>query len=460
MNPKLSTVYNPFPYPPLGLMILAANIRDKHKVKIIDRNVDYDLNGEDFKKTIKVFKPDIVGITSLTGRGILDGLHVSRIAKEKNIKVIWGGTHASMFPLQTLESNLIDYIVIGEGEIAFNELLIALEKGRRLTDIKGLGYKIKNNIKINPEREFIRDLDRYPMPAWDLVGVEKYVYSFSHAKRKIEMTTSRGCPFRCAFCYNLKFNKRQWRGRSAGKIIEEIKYLKKRYQIDAVRFADDLFTVNKKRVEEFCRMNQKVGVYWDANCRVNDVNENFLKMISRGKCHRITFGVESGSQRMMDFLTKDLKVKQCVQAFETLSKTKMMSAAAFMIGLPTETKKEARETINLAKRIKASHVHVYPYVPYPGSVLSEYCVKNGLVKYPERIEDWGDYSYAQQKAGIFTEKEINRIGLYFQIRNFINSLKRGEWGILKNFLNRKGFSLLKEISFTWLGLNRNGKITQ
>lgn len=458
VNPCLSTVYNPFPYPPLGLMILAANIRDKHLVKILDRNSTGKRGHADLIAAIKKFKPDIIGVTSLTGKGIIDGLTVSKIAKKNNIKVVWGGTHASLFPKQTLKNPLIDFVVIGEGEITFMVLLDALQYGRSLAKIEGIGYKSNGKIKINPEREFIFDLDNYPMPAWDLVNVERYIFSFKGAKRKLEMVTSRGCPFRCAFCYNLRFNKRLWRGRSAPKIIEEINFLKKRYRIDCVRFADDQFAADKNRLQEFCQLNQKTGVSWDSNCRISDVSEKFLEMVAEGGCARLTFGVESGSDRILKFLKKDITVKNSLDAFELLSKTKIMTAAAFMIGLPTETRQEAQKTIKMAKMMKASHVHLYPYVPYPGGELSEYCLKEGLIKYPEKIEDWGSYSYIQQRPGIFTEKEIQRLTLYFQFRNAVSSLKRGEWGILKNFFNERGLVILKEMVSGWLGLKAKNEI--
>lgn len=445
VNPTLTSVYNPFPFPPLGLMVLAANIHSKHKVVILDRNSENENGYANLTMTIKRLKPDLVGVTSLTGKGIIDGLEVSKIAQENKIKVVWGGTHASLFPQQTLQSSLIDLVVIGEGEITFRMLLNALEYNRPLRGIAGLGYKLKGKIIINPEREFIDNLNNYPMPAWDLVDVERYIFPFKQAKRKIEIVTSRGCPYRCAFCYNLKFNKRRWRGKSAKKIIEEISFLKKHYKIDSVRFADDLFTVDKKRVKEFCELNKnKTKITWDANCRVNDINKNFLGAVVKGGCSRLTIGVESGSGRMLQFLKKDITVQQAIKAFDLLSKTKIMTSAAFMIGLPTETLKEAKKTIRLAKKIKASHVNLYPYVPYPGGELSEYCIKKGLIRYPETIVEWKNYSYTQQRAGSLSTREINRLVFYFQLRNFFNSLRRGEWGLLKNFFSKRGIRVFQQ----------------
>lgn len=452
VNPNLSSVLNPKVFPPFAMMILAANIRDKHEVMVLDRNIENTQNYDNLRLAIKEFEPDIIGVTSLTGKGILDCLGIARVAKRKGIAVAWGGTHASLFPEQTLRHKLVDFIVVGEGEITFSKLLEALAEKKPLRDINGLGYKIGQKIIINPERAFIENLDDFPLPAWDLTNIEKYIYSFHGVARKLDMVTSRGCPHRCTFCYNLKFNKRRWRGRSAESIMAELKLLVANYQIDCVRFDDDLFTADKERLKEFCELNKKeLKIKWDANCRVNDLTEDFLRYVKKAGCVRLTVGVESGSDRVLNFLKKDITVKQCIKGFALAEKYGIMTSSSIIIGLPTETKEEVRQTITMAKKSKASHVTIGPYIPYPGSELSEYCVREGLIEYPKRIEDWGNFSYVQEKPGVLTRKEINRITIYFRFRDVFNSLKRGEWGILKNFVNLRGLIYLKEMVLVGLG---------
>jgi anaerobic magnesium-protoporphyrin IX monomethyl ester cyclase len=436
VNPNTRTAYNPLPFPPLGLMSVAAVVQDSYEVMIHDRNLYADGDGRKMAAVLSQFKPDLVGVTSLTGPAILDGILVSRLAKEAGALVVWGGTHASLLPHQTLENRYIDFVVINEGEETFKELVTAIELHCGYSTILGLGYKEDGEIRINAERPFIRDLDTLPMPAWNLVPVERYIYRFPKARRKIAIVTSRGCLFRCSFCYVIDFHKRKYRGKSAGCILAEIAFLQRNYGIDGVRFDDDLFVIDRPRLREFCSWvaRKDVPITWDSNCRAEQVTPEFLDTVRRGKCHRLTFGLESGSNRILRFLQKDLKVDQIVRAFELLNATDIMTGAAFLVGLPTETRDEVEETIALARRINAYHTHFYPYVPFPGSPLAEYCRENALIDYPTSLEKWANLGYARLDEMALSEREIKKLSARFEVRNVIHSLRRGELALLSNFI--------------------------
>jgi len=417
-------------------MCIAAAIRDSCQVHIDDRNLYNDRDGASFQKMLRRYKPDLVGITSLTGPAILDGVLASRLAKESGAMVVWGGTHASLLPEQTLRNPYIDFVVINEGEVTFKDLISAVESHRGFAGIPGLAYKDGRVIRINPERPFIEDLDRLPLPAWDLVPVDRYIYKYPKARRKIAMVTSRGCLFRCSFCYVIDFHKRKYRGRSAGRILEEIALLQKNYGIDGVRFDDDLFVINRPRLREFCDWIDKkdIPITWESNCRADQVNSEFLKTVTRGKCHRLTFGLESGSDRVLKFLKKDLSVEQICNAFDLLGTADIMTGVAFLVGIPTETRDEIAQTVALARRIKAHHTHFYPYVPFPGSPLAEYCRNNRLIDYPTTLEDWATFDYACSDSSVFSAHELKRLSARFEVLNVMNSIKRGELSLLSNFL--------------------------
>jgi radical SAM superfamily enzyme YgiQ (UPF0313 family) len=436
VNPNTRTVYNPLPFPPLGLMSIASVVRDSREVVIHDRNLYQDLYGRRIAGVLREFKPDVVGITSLTGPAILDGVLVSRLAKEGGAQVVWGGTHASLMPEQTLENPHIDFVVINEGEETFRELLTAIERHCAYDRIPGLGYKDAGKIRINAERPFLPDLDLLPMPAWDLVPVERYIYRYGKARRKLVMVTSRGCLFRCSFCYVMDFHKRKYRGRSAGRILEEIAYLQKNFGIDAVRFDDDLFVINRPRLREFCDTihRRDIGITWESNCRADQVTPEFLDTVVRGKCHRLTFGLESGSERILKFLKKDLSVEQIRRAFGLIRDTHIRTAASFLVGVPTEGREDVEQSIALAKNIKAHHTHFYPYVPFPGSPLAEYCVENGLIQYPGTLEGWANFEYARSDRAVFSERELKTLSARFEFWNVMNSLRRGELALLSNFV--------------------------
>ena len=441
VNPNMRTAYNPLPFPPLSLMSIAAVVQDSYEITIHDRNLYKDPDGKNIGTVLQRAKPDIVGITSLTGPAILDGVLVSRLAKEAGAQVVWGGTHASLLPEQTLQNPYIDFVVMNEGEETFRELIEAIEQHRGYKNILGLAYKEDGQVKMNPERPFIQDLDALPMPAWNLVPVERYIYRYTNARRIIVTVTSRGCLFRCSFCYVIDFHKRKYRGKSVARILEELAFLRKNYGVDGVRFDDDLFVINRPRLREFCDWVYKkdVPITWDSNCRADQVNPEFIGAVTRGKCHRLTFGLESGSDRILKFIEKDFRAEQIVRAFDLLNKTDIMTGAAFLIGVPSETEEDIWKTIDLAKRINAYHTHFYPYTPFPGSPLAEYCRKNGLIRYPERLEDWADFEYARSDRTAISEREIKKISAQFEVRNVLNSLQRGELAILSNFLNLEQF---------------------
>jgi radical SAM superfamily enzyme YgiQ (UPF0313 family) len=279
--------------------------------------------------------------------------------------------------------------------------------------------------------------------------VERYIYRYHRARRKIAMVTSRGCLFRCTFCYVIDFHKRKYRGRSAGSIHEEIAYLRKNHGIDGVRFDDDLFVLDRPRLREYCDFVYKndLPVTWDANCRADQVHPEFVETIRRGKCHRLTFGLESGSDRILKFLKKDLTAARIRQAFELLRKTDIMTGAAFLIGIPTETRAEVEQTIALARDIGASHTHFYPYVPFPGSPLAEYCLENNLVRYPETLEEWATFDGSRRDHSALSEREMKKLSARFEVSNVWNSLKRRELSILSNFVQLRQIRNLA----TWAG---------
>ena len=231
--------------PPLGLAYLASMVRDEHDVLIVDSLAeDYDY--EDVKRIIKRYDPDVFGITSTTSM-VPDAYKIAKIAKEhnENVKVVMGGPHATFVPERTFkECPYLDFIVRGEGEQTFKELIECLEKKKDPSNILGLSINMHNKVKNNSPRPLIKDIDRIPMPSYDLLPMEKYQVD---GVRFGTVMTSRGCPFDCAFCSSsLQFGKR-WRGHSDSRVIEELRLLHEKYGIREIEFLDDTFTLNKPR---------------------------------------------------------------------------------------------------------------------------------------------------------------------------------------------------------------------
>lgn len=364
------------------LMIAAPLVRAGYNVKIIDQRID-----KNWKEIILMElknKPLIFGVSALTGKQISNGLKASKLVKENsNIPIAWGGVHASLLPKQTLENKNIDFVVIGEGEETFFELVEAIKTEKSFKNIKGLGYKNNNEIFLNSQREFV-DIDKLLKIPYHLVDIENYIAETSYATgkpaRNIAFYTSRGCPHRCGFCYNKKFNKQKWRGKSAKVVVESIERLVKDYQITAFDIEDDEFFVNIERAKEICELivKYKFDIEIFTSCRVNYVANNmdndYLDLLYRAGIKTLSFGVESGSERILDLMHKDITINQVFETIKKLKKAGINSKYYFMAGFPLETIKDLYKTTDLIQEMKKIDPQIRipawrVFTPYPGTDL-------------------------------------------------------------------------------------------
>ena len=230
---------------PLGILSVGSALRKKgYEVKLINiSEKDIDRTVEEIIKN----KPDYIGISVMTGIQTRHSAEFSKKLKEKsNIPVVWGGIHPSLLPRQCLEEFYIDFVVIGEGEETFIEFTINFLDVKNFSSILGLGYKENGRVVLNPQRPLIADLDEWRLD-FSLLDLEKFIFPLDKYKGVIAYKTSRGCPFQCAFCYNYEFNKARWRAWSEEVVLEDMNFLKEKYKIDAVKFYDDNFFVDRKR---------------------------------------------------------------------------------------------------------------------------------------------------------------------------------------------------------------------
>ena len=192
----------------------------------------------------------------------------------------------------------------------------------------------------------------------------------------------------------MKFNNKKWRGKSTDRVIEEINYLIEKAKTKWVVFGDDNFTCNKNRLHEICNkiLEESLDIWWRCESRVDYANRDSLALMKKAGCHVVYFGVESGSQRLLDLIKKDTTIKQVENAFNNCKELGIAASGAFIVGLPTETKEELYMTRDLALRLPLWGITVKSYVPYPGSDLYDFCVKNGLFTAPNDLEGWGNIS--------------------------------------------------------------------
>lgn len=416
--------------PPLGLMLLAAVLKEEgHTIRIFDRNIDFFV----FTK-IKKFKPDLIGLSALTGPMLLDVIEIAKRIKMmfgNSFPVVLGGVHSSLLPEQTLKNSYIDYVVIGEGEHTFKELIDAIENKKDLSKILGIGYKKEGRIIINKRRPLIKNLDELPLLPWEMVKYKKYF------KFDVILLTSRGCPYRCAFCYNLGFNDSRWRGMSVERTIKEIKNVERLTDNKDLGFHDDNFTADKQRLYKILDyLSPEYNLFIET--RVNYIDEDFLKKLKKFKSVWLCFGVESGSQRILNKLKKATTIEQIKNAFKLCNQYKIRTTASVVLGSPTETEEELEMTMGLLEEIKPTRYTYCLYTPYPGSQLYDEIVSTGLFKPPETLEGWANFSVDITQANLdianFSEissKKLKHLGRLSWLKTLMSVIKSGHFHKIK-----------------------------
>ncbi len=377
---------------PLGLLVMGTLLEKQgYQIKLIDFLVE--------DKPWEILKRELdenvlcAGLSVMTPQ-IPQALEISRLIKDfnKNIPVVWGGIHPTLFPRQTVVNPLIDFLIKSEGEISFSKLLKFFQGQGDLKNIPGLFYRKNNEIFQNQNRELI-DLNDLPILNYNLLSPKTLNFD------SIIYNTSRGCPYRCAFCVNTALDNRRWRFQSPERVLEEVDYIVNQLGYKKIKFQEDNFFVSKERASEILAgiKERNLKFRWVTNCRVDYfrddyINDQFLEKLRESGCYKLMFGAESGSQRVLDFLKKDITVAQIVKSAKLCQKHGLRANYSFMTALPTETKAERIKTLKLIDKLLTigSSIEIIspqPYRPYPGDELARQCEKMGY-KFPNRLEDW------------------------------------------------------------------------
>jgi len=390
---------------PIGIMSLAGFLESKgHLIQIIDARAypKEDVHGR-IKRQLR--DVDCVGLSVMSIQ-VKHALTMTEMIKayDKDIPIVWGGIHPTLFPEQTVRDPLIDYIIHGEGEYAFLKLLKYLDKGvPALKEIEGLGYKGNGEIKINKTPPPL-DIDKLPDPAYHLFDVERYINRIlftGERVRTLSISTSRGCPYRCSFCVNRILVARKWRPLSPKRVLNTIENLVEKYNLNHLYFIDDYFFGKTDRVKLIAReiIEKDYNLMWEANIRANNfsskqVDDECLKLLKRSGCYSLRMGAESGSDRVLKLLKKDITVDNTINAVKQCKKHEIIPLCYFMTGVPGETLEEAKMTFSLIIKL----YKIYPKIrvivpglfrPYPGGELYGKCIKLGF-KEPKSLNEWGE----------------------------------------------------------------------
>jgi anaerobic magnesium-protoporphyrin IX monomethyl ester cyclase len=390
---------------PLELICVGSPLARKgYRVRIIDQRVQADWRERLLSALAE--KPICVGVTSTTGPQLRQALHVSQLVKQhQDVPVVWGGTHATLLPEQTLERPEIDYIVQAEGERTFEELVAELERGPRVRNVAGVWWKEQGRAISGGRRPFI-DLNEEPYLDYDLVDVRKYKRTVFGVER-LSFSTSRGCCYPCAFCYSTVVHRRQWRALRADLAVEQMKEFTGRYGVRGLFLTDANFFLDLDRARAILEkiVSENLGlvftrlhIRFDTMRRLSDED---LALIERAGCKCLAVGVESGSARIRALLHKPVDEDELRDINRRFMRFSIMPMYFFMIGYPTETREELKATAKLFTRLVTENPRAWKsvntYAPFPGTELYDLAVAEGL-KPPARLEEWFSFSYRQLGA--------------------------------------------------------------
>jgi radical SAM superfamily enzyme YgiQ (UPF0313 family) len=389
---------------PLNLLYIATFLNHNgHKADVLDCETE-GISFDELEEHIRKNNYDVVGVSMMTAM-YSQALEVCKTAKKvnPNIKTVVGGYQASTRPKETVQEEAVDIATIGEAEITFLNLLNALKKNTSLRDVNGIAFKENNEVIQTKESEKIQDLDFFPIPDRSLINMKLYRPSVSYYRRlpAYTMITTRGCPYRCSFCSTAKTG---YRMHSIPRVIEEMKMLVEKYGAKEVLLRDDTFTLSRKRTVELCEAIIKEGlnkkVNWDCITRAGLVDLELLKKMKEAGCWGIHFGVEGGTQKLIDTIQKDTTLDIIRNAFKWAREAGLETRGYFMIGLPGATKEDDLATIKFAKELDPDWAQFTITTPYPGTQLYQEAKKYGNLT--NSSADWDNYL----SWGGFSEGEL------------------------------------------------------
>lgn len=436
--------------PPLGLLYVAAYARKftRHQIEFLDAEAE-GLTYPELKERIKGIDPQIVGITAMTFT-LIDALKVARLVKEikLGVKVALGGPHPHIYPEETVSFSEVDFVILGEGERAFTELLVlsevegigAREDVRRLRQIKGVVWKDNGRVVNNGAAEPIADLDSLPFPARDLTDIHRYCSVLARGSQCTTMITSRGCPFRCRFCARPHLGK-GFRRRSAGNVVEEFEECLT-MGIKEFLIYDDTFTGDRDRVIDICEqiLSKGLKLHWDIRAHINTVDEEMLKKLRQAGCERIHYGVESGNPDILLSLRKGATIERARQAFRLTREAGIETLAYFMIGSPGESIATVRQSIALARELKPGYVHFSILMPFPATELYRDGLESGVIQQ----DCWQGFARSPRKDFLppVWEENLNRQELTRLLKKAYRDFYRSPAYILRRLIRVRSLSEL------------------
>lgn len=366
----------PFEY--MGPMYISAVLK-KHGHRC---NLLVTSEHKDYSRKVIEYHPDLIAFSTMTGphRWVLKT--AKKIKESLNKPVILGGSHPTFFP-EVIYEPCVDIICLGEGEFAVLELVDKLDKGEDISGIQNLWIKSDGKLFKNQLRPLVENLDELPFP-------DRTLYDDCRILRAVpamKFLTGRGCPHRCTFCFNHKYNQlyrglgRIVRKRGIDSLIQEIKQTAEKYQLRLIRFPDDTFTGNRRWLLTFLESyKEQINLPYTGLARANELDEEVVRCLKVSGCLNVYFGVETGNEAMRNkILRKNLTNKQIMNAAKSLRKYRVKFGTYNMFGLPDETLPLAFETIRFNRMLRPNYTINNIFQPYPKTEIAQYAVEQGLL---------------------------------------------------------------------------------
>ncbi len=386
--------------PQVGLSSLAGTLeREGHDCRLMDITFLEDSQvGDAYRKALRDYQPDIVGVSCRsteweTAQAIL-------CMADPGVPVVAGGPHATIAPEEVIADEHIDMLVRGEGEESIIDLFDRIEAGADLRDMPNLWIKQDGQVYRNDVRPLIQDMDSLALPNWNIWDErhfqEHYQQVFSpEAKIFGDLETSRGCPYSCPYCLTpvmkqlYKGKGKYHREKSAKRIIAEVEKFRREKNIDYVRFVDETFILNRRRLREFAEMYKDIHLPFSFSTRPETVSEEMMSLLAGAGARCVSFGLESGNEQYRrEMLNRRTKQQEVINAVALAKKYDVKTFAFVMIGLPHETRAMIQDTLELINLLHPDIFQITIFYPFEGTPFYDYCLNEGLLnKDHERLTE-------------------------------------------------------------------------
>jgi len=421
-NPQASPKM-PYDGPPLSVLTAVSLLDlDRNEIKILDW---HDPKADE-RLAAECRNALIFGVTCMTGSQIGRMLKAAQIARGANpdIKIVCGGWHPTLMPEQTLTHELIDYIVLGQGPWSFRDLVECIRKNELPVNVPGVGYKQDGKLFINP-RPPIRDINEFPPTPYHLLDrYADFLVETSYGKRVAYLLSSQGCPNDCYFCSEAAFHFRRWTARPVEFMIDFIKNLKEKHQIDAVAIADSNFFVNEKRVAEFCRQMIPLQLRWGGTSSRSEqlarYKDETWELMRDSGLFDIFLGVESARNETLRVMNKRNTIEDTLAVFPRAKKYGIRLQCSFVIGTPgVDMEEDFKADMAFINKWRKSgcvaQFHMFSFTPYPGVPFLETAFKLGYEQ-PKTLDGWGKYDLHADVAPWIPKKYpqiTDQLSVYF-----------------------------------------------